>query len=136
MALRKVGKNESYSRKAVVEKGVVSFEHLTLHKGSNVHYLLKTAFDFKDVAQDAILRLAGETLLIRWRTAFKDAEAVDDGADNQIVSVKEMLAGRKPRMSKSEKVENLLDSMSADEAQKMLASLQAKLKARKEASKG
>ena len=136
MALRKVGKNESYSRKAVVDKGVVFFEHLTLHKKSNVHYLLKTAFDFKDVPQDTILRLAGETLLIRWRTAFKDAETVDDNADNQTVKVVEWLKGKKPRMSKAEKVENLLESMSADEASKMLAALQKKLKDRAAAAKG
>ena len=136
MALRKVGKNESYSRKAEVKGKVVSFQHLTLHKKSNVHYLLDTAFDFTGVEEEKLLRLAGETLLIRWRTAFKDADAVDDNADKQTVKVSEMLAGRKPRMSKAEKVENLLEQMDPDEAAKMLAALQKKLKARGEAAKG
>lgn len=136
MALRKIGKNESYSRKAEVKGTVVTFDHLTLHKKSNVSYLLTTGFDFKDVPQETLLRLAGETLLIRWRTAFKDADAVDDNADKQVVKVAEMLAGRKPRMSKAEKVENLAANMTPEEIQKTIAALQAQVKARKEAAKG
>lgn len=136
MALQKIGKTETYSRKAEVKGTVVSFQHSTLHKGTKVHYLLNTGFDFKDVAQETILRLAGETLLIRWRTAFKDAETVDDAADKQVVKVAEMLKGRKPRMSKAEKVENLLESMSPDEAAAMLAALQKKIAQSKASAKG
>lgn len=124
MALRKVGKNESYSRQAAVDGQKVSFQHLTLHKGTNVHYLLNTGFDFTGVEPKTILRLAGETLLIRWRTAFKDAEAVDDSADHQIVKVADMLKGRKPRMSKSEKVENLAATMTPEEIARTIANLQ------------
>lgn len=136
MALRKVGKNESYSRKASVDKGVVSFEHLTLHKKSNVHYLLNTSFDFANVPQETILRLAGETLLIRWRTAFKDADAVDDTSDKQVVKVAEWLKGKKPRMSKAERVENTFDDMTPEEQARVLKALQDKIRARKEAAKG
>lgn len=134
--MKQVAKNESYSRKAIVEGNVAKFEHLTLHKASGGHYLLTTSFDFKDVAIEHILRLAGETLLIRWRTAFKDAETVDDTADKQVVSVKDMLANKKPRMSKAEKVENLAANMTPEEIARTIASLQATVKARKEAAKG
>jgi len=136
MSLKKVSKSESYSRQATVTGQVVKFQHLTLHKASNVHYLLNTAFDFTGVNPEAILRLAGETLLIRWRTAFKDAEAVDDAADNQVVKVAEMLKGRKPRMSKAEKVENLAASMTQEEIQKAIAALQAKVAKKDAARKG
>lgn len=134
--LKKVSKNESYSRTAKVEGQIVRFQHNTLHKVSNVHYLLNTAFDFTGVDAATILRLAGETLLIRWRTAFKDAETVDDSADNQVVTVREMLKGRKPRMSKGEKAINLVASMTPEEQAALLATLQAKVAKKEAARKG
>lgn len=136
MALRKVSKSESYSRQAIVDKNTVKFQHLTLHKSSNVHYLLNTTFDFDKVDHKTLLRLAGETLLIRWRTAFKDAETVDDAADNQVVAVAAMLKGRKPRMSKADKVENLAATMSQEEIQKAIAALQAKVTQQQANAKG
>lgn len=90
----------------------VVMDHVTLHKASDVSYQLRTTFDFTGVEYKDILKLASETLVIRWRTAFKGAKTVDDIADNQLVNVRKMLSGSKPRMNKQEKVTNLLSSMS------------------------
>lgn len=122
--MKQVKKGESVSRTARVEGQKVFFQHLTLHKPTGAHYLLRTGFDFAGVPQDAILRLAGETLLIRWRTAFKNAEKIDDSADNQVQLVTKMLQGRKPRMTKQERAEKLFEDMSSAEKLALLRKLQ------------
>ena len=113
--MRKVTKATSVERTAVVQGQVVKFQHVTLNRPSNTKYVLQTAFDFAGVQQDQILRLAGETLLIRWRTAFKEADTIDDNADGQVVKVTKMLQGRKPRMSASQKVEKLAGTLSREQ---------------------
>lgn len=125
--MKQVKKGEAVSRTAKVEGNRVFFQHLTLHKATGARYLLRTGFDFDGVPADAIKRLAGETLLIRWRTAFKNAEKVDDTADNQLVSVVKMLSGRKPKMTKTERAEKLFDGMSAAERIALLQKLQAQI---------
>lgn len=95
--------------------GRVVMDHVTLHKATDVSYQLRTTFDFEGVNYSDILKLASETLVIRWRTAFKGADKVDDAADNQTVSVKKMLTGSKPRMSKQDKVAKVLADMTAEE---------------------
>lgn len=134
--LKQVKKGEAISRTAKVEGLKVWFQHLTLHKPSGVHYALKTGFNFDGVPQDAILRLAGETLLIRWRTAFKSAEKIDDSADNQLNSVVKMLTGRKPRMTKTERAERLFEDMSSAERIALLQKLQAQIEDTEETELG
>ncbi len=125
--MRQVKKGESVPRTAKVEGNRVFFQHLTLHKPSGVHYLLRTGFDFTGVPEEAIKRLAGETLLIRWRTAFKNAEKIDDSADNQLESVAKMLSGRKPRMTKAERADKLVQEMTSAERIALLQKLQAEI---------
>jgi hypothetical protein len=125
--MKQVRKGETIARTAKVEGLKVWFQHLTLHKPSGAHYALRTGFDFANVPQEAILRLAGETLLIRWRTAFKNAEKIDDSADNQLNNVVKMLSGRKPRMTKTERAERLFEDMSAAERIALLQKLQAQI---------
>jgi hypothetical protein len=93
----------------------VVMDHVTLHKATDVSYQLRTTFDFEGVRYSDILKLASETLVIRWRTAFKGADKVDDAADNQVVSVLKMLKGSKPRMSKQQQVAKVLADMSPEE---------------------
>lgn len=125
--LKQVKKGETISRTAKVEGNVVWFNHLTKHRPSSVHYALRTGFDFANVPQSAILRLAGETLLIRWRTAIKDAEKVDDIVDNQLNSVVKMLTARKPRMSKAEQASALAKELSPDAKRALLKQLMAEI---------
>lgn len=125
--MKQVKKGESVSRTARVDGQKVFFQHVTLNRPSGVQYLLRTGFDFTGVPDEVVRRLAGETLLIRWRTAFKDAKKVDDAADNQLVSVVKMLAGRKPRLSKAERVEKLVPDLSAAEKIALLQRLQAEI---------
>src|SRR5215207_9558454 len=125
--MKAIKKGEGYPRSVKVEGRKVFFEHSTLNKPSNVHYALRTGFNFENVPDDVILRLAGETLLIRWRTAFKNAEKIDSSADNQLVGVVKMLTGRKPRMSKAERAERLLQDMPAAEKIALLQRLQAEI---------
>jgi hypothetical protein len=93
----------------------VVMDHVTLHKATDVSYQLRTTFDFAGVKYEDILKLASETLVIRWRTAFKGADKVDDEADHQTVSVAKMLKGNKPRMSKQAKVAKVLADMTPEE---------------------
>lgn len=125
--MKQVKKGESISRTAKVDGNKVWFTHLTLHKPTGAHYALRTGFNFEGVSEEAIKRLAGETLLIRWRTAFKNAERIDDSADNQLVSVVKMLSGRKPRMTKAERAERLFEDMTGAERIALLQRLQAQL---------
>lgn len=132
MALKAIKKGESAPRSAKVEGDVVRFQHLTLHKPSGVHYALTTSFDFAGVPADVIKRLAGETLLIRWRGAFKNAEKVDDTADNTVQNVLQMLKGRKPRMSKLERIDKLATEISKAEKIALLRKLQAEIEEQEE----
>lgn len=125
--MKVIKKGEGYPRTTKVDGKKVFFEHSTLNKPSNVHYALRTGFNFENVPEDVILRLAGETLLIRWRTAFKNAEKIDSSADNQLVGVVKMLTGRKPRMSKAERAERLIQDMPAAERIALLQRLQAEI---------
>lgn len=125
--MKVIKKGEGYPRSVKVDGRKVFFEHSTLNKPSNVHYALRTGFNFENVPDDVILRLAGETLLIRWRTAFKNAEKIDSSADNQLVGVVKMLTGRKPRMSKAERAERLIQDMPAAERIALLQRLQAEI---------
>lgn len=131
--MRIVTKESGYSRTVTNKGSQVWFEHATLHKASGNIYALRTGFDFANVPEDVIRRLAGETLLIRWRTAFKGAEHVDETADNKLVSVTKMLTGRKPRMSKGERIEKLSEEMSKAEKLALLKRLQASLETEGEA---
>ena len=125
--LKQVKKGETIARTAKVEGDTVWFNHLTKHRPSGVHYALRTGFDFANVPRAAILRLAGETLLIRWRTAIKDAEKVDDIVDNQLNSVVKMLTARKPRMSKAEQASALAKELSPDAKRALLKQLMAEI---------
>lgn len=131
--MKQVKKGETISRTAKVQGNQVWFNHLTLHKPSGVHYALRTGFNFENVPEDVKLRLAGETLLIRWRTAFKNAEKIDDSADNQLNSVVKMLTGRKPRMTKAERADRLVQEMSSAERIALLQKLQAEIGEQEEA---
>lgn len=131
--MKQVKKGETISRTAKVEGQKVWFTHLTLHKPSGVHYALRTGFDFTGVPDEVVRRLAGETLLIRWRTAFKNAEKIDDSADNQLNNVVKMLSGRKPRMTKAERAERLVQDMTSAEKIALLQRLQAEVREREEA---
>jgi hypothetical protein len=115
MALKVVDPKKGGEKAVIVKDNIVVMDHVTLHKATDVHYQLRTTFDFEGVAHSDILKLASETLVIRWRTAFKGAEKVDDAADNQIVKVKDMLKGSKPRMSKQDKVAKVLADMTPEE---------------------
>lgn len=109
-------------RSLEVNGDVVKVVHTTLHKASNQHYVLTTSFDYTGINRETLLRIATETLLIRWRTAFKGAETVDETADNQVVNVQKMLKGSRPRMSKADRATKVLADMSVDE--KRLVALQ------------
>ena len=100
------GKKAEYERKCSVDGTLVKFQHATFNKKTNRTYILTTDFDFTGVPHKTVERLAAETLLIRWRTAFKNAEKVDDSANGTVVKVTDMLKGRKPRMSREQRVVN------------------------------
>lgn len=103
----------------------VVMDHVTLHKATDEHYQLRTTFDFTDVDYKDVLRLAAETLVIRWRGAFKNADKVDETADNQIVNVKKQLRGAKPRMSREDKLTRIFAEMTKEEKAALLAQLSA-----------
>jgi len=106
--------------KATIVKGdVVIMQHTTLHKATDTNYAMTTTFDFAGVSRDDILKCAAEMLLIRWRTAFKNSEAVDESSDNQTVKVVEMLAKGRKKLSKTEKVKKL--GLSVEDLKKLLA---------------
>lgn len=124
--MKAIGKKDSYERKASVEGSFVRFQHLTLHAASNTHYLLNTTFNFTDVPTSVLLRLAGENRLIAWRTAFKNADKVDDTADNQTVDVAKWLSkARAPRMSAGEAIVNLAGKLTKEQLAKAIAELTA-----------
>lgn len=106
---------------------LVRCRHTTLHQATGKYFNLTTTFDWKDVTPDDILKQATETMLIRWRTAFKDADTVDGDADNQVISVKQMLKGQRPKFTKAQRVERVVDSMTPDEKRALLQKLQAQL---------
>lgn len=118
--MREVKGKVSDSRSLTVLGNVATVVHTTLHKATEKHFELRTVFDFADVPQDRIIALATETLVIRWRTAFKNAETVDDSCEKETVKVKEMLKGKKPRMSRSAKAVSLMETMSKEDLQKLL----------------
>lgn len=127
-----VHEGESVTRTAKVDGNTVRFQHVTLHRPSKRKYLLNTAFDFTGVAQPAILRLAAEALLIRWRTAFKIAKTVSDVDDNKVVSVSRMLTDRKPRKDVTTRVAELAGKMTKEQLLKAMAEVQARLDAASE----
>ena len=94
-------------KSTVVAGDIVTMQHTTYHKASDSHYGLTTTFDFADVDRDSIVKLAAECLLIRWRTAFKNAEKVSDADDNQRVKVAEMLAKGRRKLTLAQKVQKL-----------------------------
>src|SRR6185295_7622373 len=108
-------KNSSDGEKArIVQGNTVLCKHTTLHKASGKYLNLMTSFDFEGVNQDRILKLAAETLLIRWRTAFKDADTIDEGADNQVIEVKSQKFG-KIRFTKAQKAAKAFEDMPVEE---------------------
>jgi hypothetical protein len=113
--MKVLAKGAEANKSTTVKGNVVTCVHSTLHKPSDTNYQLTTTFDFSDVGPDDILRLATETVLIRWRVAFKNADSVDDTSDNQVVKVKDMLKGAKPRMSKAARALKTLSEMSDEE---------------------
>lgn len=92
---------------------VVTMRHTTLHKASGKHYELTTVFDFTGVSEESRTRMAAEMLLIRWRSAFKNAEAVTDAEDNQRIMVAAMLSKSRKKLSSKEKLARL--GLSKDE---------------------
>jgi hypothetical protein len=119
----KVNGKTGGTKATIVTGDTVTCDHVTFHPPTDSHWQLRTTFDFTDVSRETMLRLASETLVIRWRNAFKNADAVDETADNQTVSVKEMLKGSKPRMSKKNKLVRDLSDMSELERLEVLAHL-------------
>lgn len=111
--MKKVDKKFGGDKSTVVQGDNVVCEHVTLHKATDTYWQLHTTFDFTGVSRETILKLAAETLVIRWRTAFKNADKIDEeSADNQVVSVVKMLKGSKPRMSKADRAAKTLADMS------------------------
>jgi len=121
--MKEVSKKFGGDKATIVKDNVVVMDHVTLHKASDKFYQLRTTFDYTDVPRETILALASETLLIRWRTAFKSADKVDETSDNQTVLVAKMLKGAKPRMSKGEKLTRLLSDMTREEKEAILLQL-------------
>lgn len=119
-------KNSSDGAKArtVIGEKVVC-KHTTLNKPSGKHYNLTTTFDFSEVTRARLLVLAAETVLIRWRHAFKDADTITDDADNQEVSSEDIMRGRAPRFSKAEQFEKYFQELDAEQRKVMLARLSA-----------
>ena len=103
--LRKVDSKTGGEKATVLSGSVVTMKHTTYHKATDASYAMTTAFDFAGVPQEAIIKAAAEMLLIRWRTAFKNAEALDESADGQTVSVKDMLAKGRKKLSAAEKLD-------------------------------
>ena len=122
--MRIVKKTDTFERTATVQDNKVKFCHTTLHKASDNTYALTTTFDFTGASQQDILRLAAETLLIRWRTTFKNADKVDDSADNTTVNVVKMLSGSKPKMTSEQRREKMISEMTTEEKIALIARLQ------------
>ena len=129
--MRTLKKGESYARQHDVQGNIVKFVHSTLNKPSGLVYVLTTSFDFANVAQRTILRWAGEALLIRWRTAFKNAKQVTEKADNEVVQVAKMLT-RKPRKDKVQAIGELAGKLTKEQLRKAIAELQATMDASEE----
>jgi hypothetical protein len=123
--MKEVNGKTAGEKSTVVAGNLVRCVHTTLHKATDVNWQLTTTFDFEGVSQENILKLASETLVIRWRHAFKNAKEVDETADNQIVLVNKMLRGSRPRMSKAERFTRTLADMTPAEKQALLKQLAA-----------
>lgn len=111
--MREVDTKTGGAKATNVNGDVVTMRHTTLHKASGKHFELTTIFDFNKVSSPERTRLAAEMLLIRWRTAFKNAETVGEESDNEIVQVSEMLSRTRQKLSPREKLDRL--GMSRDE---------------------
>jgi len=103
--MRKVDSKTGGEKATTLSGSVVTMQHTTFHKASDASYAMTTSFDFTGVPQEAIIKAAAEMLLIRWRTAFKNAEKLDETADNQTVNVLEMLSKGRKKLSSKEKLE-------------------------------
>ena len=73
-----------------------------------------------------VLQLAAETLVIRWRTAFKNADKIDEGADNQVIEVKDLRFG-KIRFTRVQKAEKQFQDLTVEDKKALLAKLMAEV---------
>lgn len=105
--MRKVETKTGGEKATVVNGLVVKMQHTTYHKASDSHFAMTTSFDFADVSEEDIRKMAAEMLLIRWRTAFKNSEKVDEKADGETVKVAEMLKKSRSKLTLAEKVKRL-----------------------------
>jgi len=120
--MREVKSSADSAKSRVVKENIVTCQHVTMHKPSGKFYALTTSFDFTEVAHERLLRLAAETLLIRWRIAFKNADKVDDTADNQMVEVADLRTA-KPRFTKAQKAVKAFGDLSPEEKTILLEKL-------------
>lgn len=116
--MREVETKTGGAKATIVNGDVVSMRHTTLHKASGKHFELSTTFDFTGVSEGRKQKLAAEMLLIRWRSAFKNAEKVDESADNEIVMVADMLAKGRAKLTPKQRLERL--GLSRDEILSLL----------------
>ena len=122
-----VVRNSSDGPKArIVQDNKVVCKHTTLHKATGKFYNLTTTFDFTDVSMARVLQLAAETLVIRWRTAFKNADKIDEGADNQVIEVKDLRFG-KIRFTRVQKAEKQFQDLTVEDKKALLAKLMAEV---------
>lgn len=103
----------------VVNGDVVTMQHTTFNRATDSHYAMTTSFDFAGVSRDAILKLAAETLVIRWRTAFKTADDITDFEDGETIEVAAMLAKGRQKVSRVQKAQKL--GLSREELLALLA---------------
>ena len=102
--MRKVDSKTGGTKATTVNGSVVVMQHTTYHKATDASYAMTTTFDFQDVSADDIIKAAAEMYLIRWRTAFKNAEKLDETADGQTVKVAELIAKGRKKLSPAERL--------------------------------
>ena len=113
-----------------VDDSIVTCQHSTLHQPSGVVFELTTTLDFTDVSQSDILKLAADTVLIRWRGAFKKAKVSDpedieavaeelSGFNNRRITVAKMLQRSRAKLTPEQRAAKI----KAEQSPEVLAAL-------------
>lgn len=123
MRLIKQGEKANVGTK--VDGSIVTVQHVTLNKPTKAKYEMSWKFDFSNVSQTDLLRLAARGLVIDQRPKFKaekDARKLQSW-DNRSFSVTEILKKERARITKAEKAAKAVEALDTNEQLELLKKL-------------
>ena len=121
----KAGESVARTKHISTEKQTVQLGNVSKNKTTGQNYKVNWIFDFSKCTEEEILDLAGRSAVIAYRKHFKEAKEDEiEGFETCIVDVKkDVIASERVKKSPMAQAKNLLQGLSDEERQALLADL-------------